>query len=78
MLAGGVLKPPDDVVRVIDAECLGGAGNGQGIVKHVENMNWHDTGSALFIPLVEGNLSLGRSSAMERDISRDPRGDRSR
>src|SRR5262249_61087517 len=53
MLAGGVLIGPDDLIRIIDAECLGSADKGQGIVEGVEDMDWHDTGSSLIVPLAE-------------------------
>src|SRR5262249_15578541 len=53
MEAGGVLKPADDLARVVDAECLGGAGNGRGIVKRVEDMDWHDTGSSVMVSVAD-------------------------
>src|SRR5262249_40349816 len=45
MAAGGVVIVPDDLVRIIDADCLGGAGASGGIVEGVEGINWHDMDS---------------------------------
>src|SRR5262249_44955618 len=43
----------DDLVRIIDPECLGGAGAGRGILEGVEDIDWHDTGSSLIVSLTE-------------------------
>jgi hypothetical protein len=57
--AGGVLKPADDLARVIDAECLCGPGDGRGIVKSVEDIDWHDTGSSVIVSVAEKRQSVG-------------------
>jgi hypothetical protein len=49
--AGGVLIGPDDLVRIIDAECLGGAGKARGIVEGIEGIDWHDTGFSVIVSL---------------------------
>jgi hypothetical protein len=49
--AAPALVDPDDLVRTIDPERLGGAGEGGGIVERVEDIDWHDTGSSVIVPL---------------------------
>jgi hypothetical protein len=41
------LKKPDDLVRIIDAHCIGGAGKCRGVLEGVEYVDWHDLAPCL-------------------------------
>jgi hypothetical protein len=48
--ACAVLVIPDDLVRIIEAEGLSGAGEGQRVVEGVEDINWQDLYSSVIFP----------------------------
>jgi hypothetical protein len=50
---GAALVLSDDLVRVVDAECLSCAGGGRGIVEGGEGIDWHDTDSSLIVSHAE-------------------------
>ena len=66
MKAGGVLIAPDDLIRIIDAVSRRGASNARGIVEGVEDVDWHDPGSSLIVPLAE---SLNRKAEPLSELS---------
>src|SRR5690348_10095695 len=47
--AASVLVQPGKLVKIIDAECLGGAGKGGGIVERGEAIDRHDMDSSLIV-----------------------------
>jgi hypothetical protein len=49
----------DNLVHIINPECLCGAGAGRGIVEGIEDIDWHDT-APLIVSLAE---SVDRESS---------------
>src|SRR5262249_36722058 len=41
MSAAEIAVLPDDLARIVDVPCLGGAGKNPRLVKGVEDMDWH-------------------------------------
>ena len=70
MVAARGLIDPDDLVRIIEAQCMGGAGKGRGNVKGVEDMDRHDLGS--FVPQrkCRASSTRGQHRALRRQATR--------
>src|SRR5262245_41472071 len=66
MAAGGVVIVPDDLVRIIDVDCVGGAGASGRIGVGAEGIDWHDMGSSLIVSIAD---SLGREAERDQTLS---------